>query len=1175
MSIPPDKAVRTSTPRNNPTKVMSSNERLRAAASLSPFNTPSCMAIRRCESSMDHNPTLAAFAGPMGITVVDIMIPQRPWLVLNYASTIHDSSDSFGSRKGSLDSSFRGDISTMAFQPGPPSSNNQSEGKVDESNQLSNSILLATARGNGILIWDCSGRALSPLLGRLNASDAWSGVKPNVGHRNSQNGLAQSAKEDHEDRTPSQLSARPPQLSSTTESTQASVSTDRKSSVMSVSSASSQTTANAVTNYGVASTPATETGHVSGVNANSTVSNSTGTFGCGVVTSLSWKGPSTPILLATVGCTACLFDLRTSLFSGVDDASGGRPYARFSAPAYNNTLIHCAYSHDESLHVFSTLDSTGVVRLWDDRKCTNLSSPEGCLSSFVAHTQAGVGIAALPPPKHGDNTESVNSRWITWGLDKPANSDEKYHDLVVKIWDSLPSQQENIRAHTISTVSADEDELDENEAASSTTNSYHLTASTSMHGAIAARVHPSIPDGLLLFRSVADSVSDTNKLLCPVPGEAVADDGLVVEADSISDSPIRCKKDLSPSLTMAFSPDTPQTSSAPHPPTPNQPKRDQISPDRKKGGWEAQIMQLRNGTADHIVSFRGGGSDEDALCLAPGSGKKDMSDIIAVDLAHKPGGELLLCCLTKNPTECFLSVYGIPELARPNNSNELNTSSAVVDANKVTITSGATEVARVYKNKDSASWWNQSEEDVFGTEVPLSRTLSRVEDDTSLHASARGLERGLTQFDMETPLPVVENITNLIASEKSPTLSRDGGDGMAVSTAINEIETSVHIDFNKAKRSPCPPLCGVAFGKAGALVAFNNGPVKKMWSWYRNAPIKPNHSYTEPTVFKNHEVTPKNLDAVETNEQKTANEGHSESDIPRTLFDLIEMTSAAKIAQWGIELDNDESTNSNDLPSDTSSTSSGEDASYDDSSDESARISQSDSDGFCHVSKFDEYFASSRKSLTQIETESSPIQIHERKQFAGLTSLAPSVFVTRRFDGLILNGQSAELAQLLELGDSWWLLSDFSAPTTWEHAEKTAVTSWNDQSSLHNAPDKMFTVHTAQESSRSASMMGNLKKMFSHQSPSVAMTPPDQRLLRSKKQQNPSTNLSERQPSSSLHKSDEVPLGMYMLENPQTPDAALERFTTTRNLCLRNAKILRDMGEKSKADTWTLLAQVS
>jgi hypothetical protein len=193
-----------------------------------------------------------------------------------------------------------------------------------------------------------------------------------------------------------------------------------------------------------------------------------------------------------------------------------------------------------------------------------------------------------------------------------------------------------------------------------------------------------------------------------------------------------------------------------------------------------------------------------------------------------------------------------------------------------------------------------------------------------------------------------------------------------------------------------------------------------------------------------------------------------------------------------MELDNDESTNSNDSSSDTSSTSSSEDASYDDSSSDGS----ADSDGFCHVSKFDDYFASSRKSLTQVEMEFSPAQIHERKQFAGLTSLAPSVFVTRRYDSLILNGQSPELAQLLELGDSWWLLSDFSAPTTWEQTEKTAVISWNDQSSLHRVPDRRFTVQTTHESSRSASMMGNLKKMFSHQTPSVAMTPPDQRLCK-------------------------------------------------------------------------------
>jgi hypothetical protein len=405
---------------------------------------------------------------------------------------------------------------------------------------------------------------------------------------------------------------------------------------------------------------------------------------------------------------------------------------------------------------------------------------------------------------------------------------------------------------------------------------------------ISSSDHFYFEDGLLLFRSLSDSVSDASKPLCPVPGESLVEDGLVVEADSISDSPIRSKKDLSPSLTTTLSPDTPQTSSVPTTLTPNQPKRDQRYPtDREKGGWEAQIMQLRNGTAEKIASFRGGGSDEDALCLAPGSGKHD-SDIIAMDLAHKPGGEILLCCLTKS----VLSVYGIPELAR-SNANELS-----ADANTVTLTSGASTVARVYKNKESASWWNQSEEDVFG-DVPMSRTMSRVEDETSLHASALGLERGLTPFDMETSLPIVENITNLIAAEKSPTISRDGGDGMTVPTAVNEVETGFVVDLNKAKRCPCPPLCGVAFGKAGTLVAFNNGPVKKMWSWYRNSPtgLKLTHSNTERIVYKNNEVTPSTLDSAKTNEQKTADEDHSKSDTPRTLFDVIEMTSSG-MSNW-------------------------------------------------------------------------------------------------------------------------------------------------------------------------------------------------------------------------------------------------------------------------------------
>jgi hypothetical protein len=254
-----------------------SNERLRAAASLSAFNTPSCMTVRTTYG-FDNSPTLAAIAGPMGITVVDILTPQRPWLVLNYASAMHQPA---GSMRGYSDGGTRCGITTMKFQPGP--SSHQNQGKEQEYHQSSNSILLATARGSGILIWDCSGRALSPLLGRLNASDAWNQVA----------GISQSAKEDNGDTNQNQPPVRPPVPLPSIESTPIPGS-DRKSSGMSLSSASSQGTSNAAPGLITSAVDAS-------VNNNSATSNpaiistapsSSAFFGSNAVTSIAWKGPS-------------------------------------------------------------------------------------------------------------------------------------------------------------------------------------------------------------------------------------------------------------------------------------------------------------------------------------------------------------------------------------------------------------------------------------------------------------------------------------------------------------------------------------------------------------------------------------------------------------------------------------------------------------------------------------------------------------------------------------------------------------------------------------------------------------------------------------------------------------------------------------------------------------------
>lgn len=297
---------------NNPnsTTNISSNQRLRAATSFSPYNAPSSMAVRLSDGSgVGSIPPLAAVAGPMGITIVDVTAPQRPWLVLNYASTVEG-----GAGVRPEGGAAEGGITTMAFQPASSSS---SEGNVQTegyTQSASSSILLATARGSGILIWDCSGMSLSPLLGRLNAADSWSGVSANGGTTTSGSGNV----------TNNNLPPPPPPSSESTSpqvsKSSIAVSTPLtlsslpivagKGSAMSVSSTSSQATsmatstamASAATNINKTRIPSSSS--VAAAVSSTILSSGMGTAHAkassktnhspikSIVTSLAWKGPS-------------------------------------------------------------------------------------------------------------------------------------------------------------------------------------------------------------------------------------------------------------------------------------------------------------------------------------------------------------------------------------------------------------------------------------------------------------------------------------------------------------------------------------------------------------------------------------------------------------------------------------------------------------------------------------------------------------------------------------------------------------------------------------------------------------------------------------------------------------------------------------------------------------------
>ena len=122
--------------------------RLRSAASYKKFH-PQALACSpptflpdgqsaQSASAGDDFSSLGATSGDDGIALFRTSRPDVPLLVLSHSSMVGSHSRATGG------------IQNLAFEP-----------------TLTDSVLLAASRGNGLLIWDASGHSLSPLMGRL------------------------------------------------------------------------------------------------------------------------------------------------------------------------------------------------------------------------------------------------------------------------------------------------------------------------------------------------------------------------------------------------------------------------------------------------------------------------------------------------------------------------------------------------------------------------------------------------------------------------------------------------------------------------------------------------------------------------------------------------------------------------------------------------------------------------------------------------------------------------------------------------------------------------------------------------------------------------------------------------------------------------------------------------
>ena len=251
--------------------------------------------------------------------------------------------------------------------------------------------------------------------------------------------------------------------------------------------------------------------------------------------------------------------------------------------------------------------------------------------------------------------------------------------------------------------------------------------------------------------------------------------------------------------------------------------------------------------------------------------------------------------------------------------------------------------------------------------------------------------------------------------DASPPLGNMGRERVnSIVEGANDADRNKHVfavDRTKAERVPCPRLSGASFG-IGGLIAFHNGGVSDLWSWFqKDSQAKKATARNSPDLLKDASLSYKH---------------------PRTMLDLMNMNAAAKIAQWGEDFDvNETKTPTCD----------------DDCDGDSSANADSETDDETSSTEYDDCFANEEYSTTDPRdkiTSSDPYQSDFRKRLpkkhvkkGSLDSnpivgpcthpFEPFVVITHRLPHLVMNGQCPLLAKSWQLG-AWWLTKDGSVP---------------------------------------------------------------------------------------------------------------------------------------------------
>ncbi len=280
---------------------------------------------------------------------------------------------------------------------------------------------------------------------------------------------------------------------------------------------------------------------------------------------------------------------------------------------------------------------------------------------------------------------------------------------------------------------------------------------------------------------------------------------------------------------------------------------------------------------------------------------------------------------------------------------------------------------------------------------------------------ARQPDAGTTPFDMDNAMTFGSTVAlGAVGDASQAGLSTIVDEGIP---ATNEIRAaSDWMELIDKSRIPCPRLCGATFGcGVGGIAIFNNGDVKKMWSWYEQSHAQQKTSLAFESFEVQLPVSGFGPSKTITPYHFNAGDDSRPKEFPRSFQDLTDMIGTAKEAQWGEVVDSSRSCEDE-----------GDDYFEEESLDDGSNSSDSIEDELTRKkggevdmqdSKSDEGRPPLLRKLP--DSPSSPGRKIRGPGAGGPSSdmLAPFVRVKLEFDGLLLNNQSPELAISMKLGD--------------------------------------------------------------------------------------------------------------------------------------------------------------